>query len=116
LSLVCAGIKRDGGRCTQGVSPGEAWCYNHDPGRASERKRAASRAGKSKPSREVQDLKRQLEALTEQVIDGSIEPYPAAVAGQLIGVRLRLLEFERRLRETDEIAQQVEELVERFGA
>ena len=30
----CAGIKRDGGRCTVVVGPGATHCYSHDPGRS----------------------------------------------------------------------------------
>jgi len=53
-----------------------------------------------------------LEDLTEQVVSGALEPYPASVAGQLVGVRLRLLEYERRVREQDEILARVEQLEE----
>jgi hypothetical protein len=53
-----------------------------------------------------------LEDLTEQVVSGDLEPYPASVAGQLVGVRLRLLEFERRLKETDELEARLDEMAE----
>jgi len=51
-----------------------------------------------------------LEDLTEQVITGALEPYPASVTGQLVGVRLRLLEYERKLKETQELEVRLEEL------
>lgn len=41
---------------------------------------------------------------------GDLEPYPASVAGQLVGVRLRLLEYERKLKEQDEIEARLEEI------
>lgn len=47
----CAGVKRDGGRCTAIVKPPLTHCYQHDPARAGERRRAASKGGKSKSSR-----------------------------------------------------------------
>jgi hypothetical protein len=53
-----------------------------------------------------------LEDLTEQVIYGTIEPYPASVAGQLVGVRLRLLEHERRVKETEELEGRLDALEE----
>jgi hypothetical protein len=37
------------------------YCQHHDPARAEEQRRAASRAGKSKPSRELLGIKAQLE-------------------------------------------------------
>jgi hypothetical protein len=80
LSPVCPGIKRSGGRCTVGAKPGETWCYNHDPARAEERRRAASRAGKSKPSREIVGIKTMLRDLAERVLAGEVETGRAAVA------------------------------------
>jgi hypothetical protein len=59
-------------------------------------------------------LHKLLESLTEQVVAGDLEPYPASVAGQLVGVRLRLLEYERRVRETDTLELRLEELSEAF--
>jgi hypothetical protein len=110
LSPVCPGIKRSGGRCTVGVGPGETWCYNHDPARAEERKRAASRAGKSKPSREIVGIKALLSDLTERVLSGEVETGRAAVANQLVNTRLRAVEIERKIRESDEMEARIEEL------
>jgi hypothetical protein len=58
------------------------------------------------------DLHQLLEDLTSQVISGDIEPYPASVAGSLVGVRLRLLEYERRAKEQDELLARLEGLEE----
>jgi hypothetical protein len=55
-------------------------------------------------------LHRLLESLTEQVVSGVLSPYPASVAGSLVGVRLRLLEYERKVRETDTLELRLEEL------
>jgi len=77
----CAAIKRDGGRCTAIVRPPQTHCYQHDPARAEERRRAASRAGKSKPSREVADIKSMLRDLAERVLAGEVEtgrPWPTS--------------------------------------
>ena len=97
MSPVCPGIKRDGGRCTAGVRPGETWCYNHDPGRAEERRRAASRAGKSKPSREVAALKSQARQVFEEVRGGTIPPKVGGVLVQALNAQARILELEARL-------------------
>lgn len=113
MAGVCAGIKRSGGRCTVSVEPGQAYCHHHDPARADERRRAASRAGKSKPSRELAGIKDLLSGLTDQVLAGEQETGRAAVANQLINTRLRAFELERKARETDELEARVEELEER---
>ena len=110
MSTICAGIKRDGGRCTQSVKPGLEYCYNHDPSRVEERKRAASYAGKSKTSKATKHLHDLLEDLTRRVIDGELETARGAVANQLIGTRIRLLEYERRLKELEKFAARLEAL------
>jgi hypothetical protein len=60
-------------------------------------------------------LHKLLERLTEQVVSGELEPYPASVAGSLVGVRLRLLEYERRVKETDTLELRLEELEAALG-
>jgi hypothetical protein len=110
LSLFCAGITRSGTRCTQGVGQGQTWCYNHDPSRAGERKRAASRAGKSKPSRELVGIKEQLQELADGVLAGEVERADAAVCGQLLNVKLRAVEVERKVRESEELEERLERL------
>lgn len=107
MSGVCAGIKRSGGRCTVSVGPGESYCHHHDPARAQERSRAASRAGRSKPNRELVAIKDLLKTLTDRVLgtEGAdpLETGPAAVANQLINTRLRAVEVERKVREAEEL-------------
>ena len=106
----CQGIKRDGGRCTVSVPQGVQWCFNHDPTRSEERRRNASRAGKSRPSRELSGLKAQLQDLVKDVLAGKLATGRAAVANQLLNTRLRALEMERKLREQDEILERIEAL------
>ena len=100
---VCAGIKRDGGRCTVGVPPGVEWCFNHDPARADERKRNASRAGRGGGSRDVRDLKRRVSSLIDDVLDGKTDRGRAAVAVQGFNAFRGVLELERKIREVDEL-------------
>ena len=110
MSPICAGIKRDGGRCTQSVRLGFEYCYNHDPSCVEERKWAASYAGKSKASKATKHLHNLLEDLTRRVIDGELETSRGTVANQLIGTRIRLQEYERRLKELEEFEARIEAL------
>jgi hypothetical protein len=100
---ICGAIKRDGGRCRASVKPGQQWCANHDPARSEERKQIASKAGKSKPSAELRGVKRQLQELTDRILSGEVDRANAAVCGQLLNVKLRALEQERRWREIEEL-------------
>jgi hypothetical protein len=77
----CAGIKRDGGRCAVVVGAGKDHCYAHDPDREKERKRNASRGGRSKGSGgELAALKRQLKGLAADVLEGNTDRAKASVA------------------------------------
>lgn len=105
----CPGTTRDGMQCTAIVKAPQTYCYQHDPARSEERRRNASRAARSKPSREISGLKAQLVNLTKDVLAGDLETGRAAVANQLINTCLRAIEVERKNREA-------EELEERLGA
>ena len=109
----CAFIKAGGERCKARAMSGSSYCYNHEPRKAEERKRNASKGGytggRGRPgSGEIARLRAQLKNLTARVVDGELETSRGAVANQLIGTQVRLLEFERRLRETEELQGRLE--------
>src|ERR671921_521188 len=108
----CAGIKRDGGRCAVVVGPGQSHCYAHDPNRSKERKRNASRGGKSKAQGELGELKRRIRSLAAEVLDGSADRGRAAVANQLYNTLIRAIEQERKQRELEEVAERLEAVEE----
>ena len=108
----CAGIKRDGGRCTVVVGPGQSHCYAHDPERSQERRRNASRGGRSKGNGELGELKKQIRGLAAGVLDGTADRGRAAVANQLYNTLIRAIEQERKQRELEEIASRLEDLEE----
>jgi hypothetical protein len=106
----CAGVKRDGDRCTVTVNPPQTYCWWHDPANHDKRQQAASKGGRSRASRASRSLHELLEDLTRRVVDGELETSRGAVANQLIGTRIRLLEYERRLRELEELEERLEAL------
>ena len=108
----CAGIKRDGGRCTVVVGPGQSHCYAHDPDRSKERRRNASRGGRSKGHGELGELKKRIKDLAAEVLDGTADRGRAAVANQLYNTLIRAIEQERKLRELGELAERLEALEE----
>jgi len=108
----CQGIKRDGGRCTLSVPFGEQWCFNHDPARAEERRRNASRAGRSTGSREIGQLKKRISEVVDAVLEGSQDRGRAAVAIQGLNALRGVLELERKVRELDELEARIEALEE----
>ena len=56
-----------------------------------------------------------LEDLTERVLSGELATGSAAVANQLVNTRLRAIEQERKNKETEELAERVEELERRLS-
>ncbi len=116
----CVGSKPDNSPCERIVPGSQTLCFSHDPGRAAERRRSASRGGRSggrgRGSGELAEIKALLSELTNRVIGGegveALETGRAAVANQLLGTRLRALELERKVREQDELARRIEEMAE----
>ena len=108
LTAKCRGLKRDGNKCTVTVNPPQTYCWWHAPENSARRQKAAARGGKGKAGRAVKELHVLLEDLTERVIDGNLETSRGAVANQLIGTRIRLFEYERRLKELEELEARLE--------
>jgi hypothetical protein len=110
LTVQCTAVKRSGERCTLPANGPQGLCWAHDPANAEKRRRGASRGGKAKANRELPSIKARLEDLTEQVLSGELPTGPAAVANQLINTRLRAIELERKIKETDELEARIEAL------
>jgi hypothetical protein len=70
----------------------------------------ASHAAKAKGNRRLSELDKQLENLAADALEGNVERGVAAVVNQILNTRARLLELERKIRETDELEQRLEEL------
>jgi hypothetical protein len=105
---VCRATKANGEPCRTPATGPHGYCWAHDPANAEQRSKMASRAARSKPSRELIRLKAQLVDLTKDVLSGEIETGRAAVANQLINTRLRAIEVERKIREAEELEERLE--------
>ena len=112
----CQGIKRDGGRCTVVVGPGQSHCYQHDPHRAEERRRNASRGGRSggrgRPSVELARLQARFKELADKVVGGEIERSVGAVVGQLLNGARACVRDGLAAREQEVLVGRLEELEE----
>lgn len=106
----CAGIKPDGSRCRGVATQGSDYCPAHNPARAEQRRRAATKAARSKPSSELLGTRAQLQQLADGVLAGGVDRASASVAGQLLNIKLRTVELERRLKETEELERRLEEI------
>ena len=110
MTRQCSGITRSGERCTHTAKGPSGFCHLHDPTRSEERKRNASRAGKSVGGRDIKDLKRRISEVIDAVLDGTQDRGRAAVAIQGFNSLRGVLELERKVRELDELEGRIERL------
>lgn len=106
----CAGSKPNGAPCERIVGASQSYCYSHDPSRSEERHRAASKAGRAKPSKEIVAIRGRLSDLADDVLEGRVDRADAAVAGQLLGTVVRAIGTELKVREQLEILERLEAL------
>ena len=110
----CGGTKANGEACKAPATGPHGLCWAHAPENAEKRRRMASRAAKAKPNRELRDVKALLADLTDRVLGGEdvapLEAGRAAVANQLINTRLRAIEQERKMKETEDLEARIEAL------
>ena len=82
----------------------------HDPAREGARRRAASKAARRKPDAELKGVQEQLQALADRVLSGELARADAAVGSQVLNVKLRALELERKWKELGELEDRLEAL------
>ena len=113
---LCSGIRADGGRCKAQAMRNSAFCIGHDPDQAEARRLRASKGGKrggrGRPQTELQDLKRRISDLAENVLAGKVNRSSAAVAGQLLNTYIRAVSVELKAREQLELIERLEALEE----
>ena len=93
------------------VGGAQEFCHLHDPSRADERRRNASRAGRSKPAgREIGQIKTDIKRVIEDVRGGRLDRGVGAVVGGLYNTLLKAVETERRIREQEELEDRLQVL------
>jgi hypothetical protein len=91
-------------------------CWLHDPARADQRHRHASRAARSKGNKEVANLKEEIKAVIADVKAGDLDRNDAAIMIQGYRALKDFIALERQVRETDELAAEIQELKREYGA
>ena len=110
MNSTCVGTKRDGSPCTLPSIGSGGLCWAHDPANAEKRRRGQSRGGRNKPSRELQTIKAKLSGLADDVLAGRVDRADAAVVGQLLNTVIRAVGVDLKVRESEELRGEVEEL------
>jgi hypothetical protein len=110
----CTGITRTRTRCEGVAIRGSVYCYAHDPDRAEQRRRNASkggrRGGRGRPSAELARLQSHFEELAEKVLNGEVERGVGAMVGQLLNGARACVRDGLAAREQEELVARLEAL------
>jgi hypothetical protein len=90
-------------------------CHLHDPARADQRHRHASKAARSKGNKEVTTLKAEIQSVIADVRAGDLDRNDAAVMIQGYRALKDFISLERQVRVDDELAAEIEELKREYG-
>ena len=105
--IRCTGTKGNGERCRGIAATGSDYCPAHDPNRQEARRRAASKAAKSKRGKRVLDgLYDQTRKLYEGLERGEIDPKVGAVLVQTVNAQTRIAELHRRIEFSDVVSRE----------
>jgi hypothetical protein len=114
--MRCAAITKAGERCKLDATSGN-YCWSHAPENKAARTQRARRGGRVTRvgSAELSEIKSELSDLYADALAGRVERGVAAVCAQIANVRIRVVEAERRIRETEELEERVAALEEHRG-
>ncbi len=115
MSGSCTATKRNGDSCTLPAVGREGLCWAHDPKNAEKRRKGQSRGGRGKPTTEIRALKTQLDDLAAGVLAGTVDRGNAVAVNQILNTRARLIELERKVKETEELEERIEQLEQKGG-
>ncbi len=119
LLTLCAFIKPGGDRCGATAMKGYSTCYGHRPDLQEERKRNASKGGRSggrgRGGGEIAELKSQVRAVIGGVLSGGLTTKAGAVALQGYNTLLKAAKVELDIKEQTEIISRMEQLEERLA-
>ena len=111
---ACRTTKENGEPCKGTLWGSEGYCWHHDPKNRERVRRNALRGGRGRVNQGAKAVRELMDHLTERVLWGDLEPaiLYAVVAAQ--NTKLKAIELERRLEETD-VRAEFEELKRELG-
>jgi len=113
----CRATKANGEPCTLPANGKQGLCWAHDPATAQQRRRRAQRGGRAKGNREVVGLlKEEIKTVIADIRAGGLDRNDAAVMIQGYRALKDFITLERHVKETDELAAEIEELKREYGA
>ena len=107
--MQCKATKKDGTPCTMHAWNDTGLCWAHAPENASRRVENGRVGGRKRP-KEIQRIKNDIRQLIADVKEDRIDRSRASVCFQGYGVLKGVIEAERRLQETQDLAERIAEL------
>jgi hypothetical protein len=111
----CGATKANGEPCKAPATGQHGYCWAHAPENAQKRRQIASKAARSKGNREVATLKEEIKGVISEVKSGELDRNDAAVMIQGYRALKDLIALERQVKETDQLALEIEELKREYG-
>ena len=111
---LCSATTKAGSPCQRPAQGDSSFCLGHDPDKAAERRRMASRGGRGKTNPETRAIKKLMDELTTKVLAGEVKPTVSHAVVALQNIKLRAIEIERRLDEAD-VRAEFEDLKRELG-
>ncbi len=115
LNVQCRATKANGEPCTLPANGPSGFCWAHAPENAEKRRKAASRAARAKGNKEVALLKEEIKGVIADVRAGDLDRNDAAVMIQGYRALKDFIALERQVKETEELAAEIEELKREYG-
>jgi hypothetical protein len=106
----CSVTKPNGERCKRTADGPEGYCWSHDPKKAGERRRNASKAATAKADREIRETKAEIRKLVRLVREEDFDVSKANSINRLYQTLLQYIVVERGVYREDDLAQRIREL------
>ena len=111
---MCSATTKAGEPCRRPAQGHGDHCIGHDPAKSAERRRTASRGGRGRVNTETRAVKRLMDELTAKALADEVSPAVVHAVVALQNIKLRTIEVERRIEETD-VRGEFEELKRDLG-
>ena len=111
---MCSATTKAGEPCRRPAQGHGDHCIGHDPAKSAERRRTASRGGRGRVNTETRAVKRLMDELTAKALADEVSPAVVHAVVALQNIKLRTIEVERRIEETD-VRGEFEELKRELG-
>lgn len=102
--------------CNNAATGSHGGCYHHDPDYEDLRSARASSAAKAKGNSEIRKLKAEVRELIAELKSGEVDRNVGTALLQGYRVLHALIELERRIKETDELAADIAKIREELEA